>query len=70
MIQNDGGNMLWDLIKEDKILTISIVIVGIIWFLVFIRNFWTVRKSTGDFEKTYDHILSADEFKVKGKYEQ
>ncbi len=62
--------MLWELVKEDNVLTISIIIIGIIWFLVFMRNIWTLKKSAGEFEKTYQHILNAEEFKVKGKYEQ
>lgn len=70
MNQNEGGNMFWELMKEDKVLTISIIVIGIIWFLVFMRNLWTVKRSANEFENTYQHILSADEFKVKGKYEQ
>ncbi len=62
--------MLWELISEDNVLTISIILIGILWVIVFMRNFWNVKKSSGEFERAYEHILNAEEFKVKGKYEQ
>ena len=61
--------MLWEVIKEDKVLIISIIIIGILWVIVFIRNIWTIKRSAGEFERTYQHILNADEFKVKAKHE-
>ncbi len=61
--------MLWEIIKEDKVLTISIIVIGFLWFIVFMRNLWTIKRSTGEFKKTYQHILNADEFKVKAKHE-
>lgn len=61
--------MLWDVLKQDKYLTILIIVVGLIWFFVLLRNVWTLNKTTTEFEQQYQQILSADEYKVKGKFE-
>ncbi len=61
--------MLLDLLKQDKYLTIIIVVIGLIWFFVLLKNVLVVNKSTADFQQQYQQILNADEYKVKGKFE-
>ncbi len=61
--------MLLDVLKQDKYLTVIIVVVGLIWFFVLLKNVWTFNKSTAEFQQQYQQILSADEYKVKGKFE-
>ncbi|MBI5003192.1 hypothetical protein HZC31_07435 [Candidatus Woesearchaeota archaeon] len=61
--------MLLEVLKQDKYLTILIVVVGLIWFFVFLRNVWVLNKSTTDFQQQYHQIINADEYKVKGKFE-
>ena len=61
--------MLLDVIMEDKFLTGALIIVGVLWFLVFLRNMRHINKKAAEFEQLYNHILSAEEFKVKGKYD-
>lgn len=61
--------MLLDLLKQDKYLTIIIVVIGLIWFFVLMKNVLVVNKSTADFQQQYQQILNADEYKVKGKFE-
>lgn len=62
--------MLLDLLKQDSYLTAIIAIVGMIWFAVLLRNVWVLNKSTGEYQQQYQRILDAEEFKVKGKFEQ
>lgn len=61
--------MLWDVLKQDKYLTIVIIVVGLIWLFVLMKNVWTFNKSTAEFQQQYHQILNADEYKVKGKFE-
>lgn len=61
--------MLIDVVKQDTFLTWSLIVVGILWVVVFVRNMWQVNKKAAEFENFYDHILNADEYKVKGKYD-
>ena len=61
--------MLLDVIKQDTFLSWALILVGVLWFLVFLRNMRHVNKKAVEFEQLYDHILSAEEFKVKGKYD-
>lgn len=62
--------MLWEIVRQDKYLTLLIAVVAALWLFVFFRNMWVINKSTGDFQRQYEQILNADEYKVKGKYEQ
>lgn len=62
--------MLLELIQEDKVLTWILIIVGVIWVFVFLRNIWTSNKTATDFQHYYNHILHGDEHKVKGKFEE
>ncbi len=61
--------MLWDLLKQDKYLTIIIAVVVAIWFFVLMKNVLVVNRSAVEFQQQYHKILSADEYKVKGKFE-
>lgn len=61
--------MLWEFIKEDKVLTATIIVISVLWIIIFMRNLWIGKKTSWEFQKTYEHILKADEFKVKAKYE-
>ena len=61
--------MLLEVLKQDKYLTILIVVVGLIWLFVLLKNIWTFNKSTAEFEHQYHQIINADEYKVKGKFE-
>ena len=62
--------MLLEVIKQDKFLTWTIALVAFLWFVVFIRNMWLMNQKAAEFQQTYEQILSAEEYKVKGKFEQ
>ncbi len=62
--------MLLEIIQKDNVLTWLLIIIGVLWFLVFLRNLWTNNKTATDYEQYYDHILTGDEHKVKGKFEE
>ncbi len=62
--------MLLEVVKQDKFLTWAVVVVGLLWFFVFLKNVWHGNKKAVEFQQTYEQILNADEYKVKGKFEQ
>ena len=62
--------MLLEVLKQDKFLTAAVIAVGALWLLVFLRNIWRGNKKAGEFQQTYDHILNAEEYKVKGRFEE
>lgn len=61
--------MFFELLKQDKYLTLVIVVVALIWLFVLLKNVFMVNKSAGEFQQQYQRILDADEYKVKGKFE-
>ncbi len=62
--------MLLELVRQDNYLTVLIAVVGALWLFVFVRNMWILNKSTGEFRHQYEQIINAEEYKVKGKFEQ
>lgn len=62
--------MLIEVLKQDKFLTAVLIIIGIMWIIVFLRNMRSINKKSGEFRQMYENILNADEYKVKGRFEE
>jgi hypothetical protein len=62
--------MLLDTILQDKFLTGAIVGVALIWAYVLFRNVRLSMKSSDQYAVEYNRVLNADEFKVKGRFEE
>jgi len=62
--------MLLELIQQDKVITVALVIIAIIWAYVLFRNIRMGNKTANQFEIEYDKILNAKDYKVKGRFEE
>jgi hypothetical protein len=62
--------MLLDVILQDKVLTGLIIGVGLIWLYVFFKNVRYSKRSSDRYAVEYNNVLHADEFKVKGRFEE
>ena len=61
-----------ELLQNEMYLNYTIVFVGIIWALIFLKLFLTKKskdQNEFNFEEEYNKILNSDEYKVKRKFE-
>ncbi len=62
--------MITDMILQDKVLTGAIAIIALIWGYVLFRNIHYGKKTHDTFATEYNKIINADEYKVKGRFEE